>query len=228
MCHYTCSADADKKARAGAEKEYSFLEAPPKDFFCPVMFSLLLEPHQTSCCGKHLSADAISKISGKCPMCKKEEFSTTLDKHFKRQVQELLVFCSYRMRGCGFMAEIAEMERHVLQCSHKNSRITSKPLGMFVFTNGAEESVIVSEVSSFQRLKCTQEWYMLGVGKGVLFREVSLVQECPHREREREVLACVCVWPHFRGMQEWYLGCEKVSCLERCPQFRSVLIEKEV
>ena len=44
-------------------------------------------------------------------------------------------------------------------------------------TNGAEESVIVSEVSSFQRLKC---------------------------------------------MQEWYLGWEKVSCLERCPQFRSV------
>ena len=26
-------------------------------------------------------------------------------------------------------------------------------------------------------------------------------------------------------MQEWYLGWEKVSCLERCPQFRSVFIE---
>ena len=44
-------------------------------------------------------------------------------------------------------------------------------------TNGAEEGVIVSEVSSFQRLKD--------------------------------------------------LGWEKVSCLERCPQFRSVLIERE-
>ena len=49
-------------------------------------------------------------------------------------------------------------------------------------TNGADESVVVSEVSSFQRLKC---------------------------------------------MQEWYLGWEKVSCLERCPQFRSVLVERE-
>ena len=48
------------------------------------------------------------------------------------------------------------------------------------------ESVIVSEASSFQRLKCMQEWYILGVGKGALFREVSSVQECPHRERERE------------------------------------------
>ena len=29
----------------------------------------------------------------------------------------------------------------------------------------------------------------------------------------------------FQRLQEWYLGWEKVSCLERCPQFRSVLIE---
>ena len=29
-------------------------------------------------------------------------------------------------------------------------------------------------------------------------------------------------------MQEWYFGWEKVSCLERCPQFRSVPIEREV
>ena len=28
-----------------------------------------------------------------------------------------------------------------------------------------------------------QEWGILGVGKGVLFREMSSVQECPHRER---------------------------------------------
>ena len=28
-------------------------------------------------------------------------------------------------------------------------------------------------------------------------------------------------------MQEWYLGREKVPCLERCPQFRSILIERE-
>ena len=41
-----------------------------------------------------------------------------------------------------------------------------------------EESVVVSEVSSFQRLKCMQEWYILGVEKGVLFREVSSVQKC--------------------------------------------------
>ena len=37
-------------------------------------------------------------------------------------------------------------------------------------------------------LKCPHysevERVVLGVGKGVLFRDVSSVQECPHRERE--------------------------------------------
>ena len=33
---------------------------------------------------------------------------------------------------------------------------------------------------------------VLGVGKGVLFREVSSVQECPHRERGSTVLY-VCI-----------------------------------
>ena len=41
-------------------------------------------------------------------------------------------------------------------------------------TNGAEESVIVSEVSSFQRLKCMQERY-LG------WEKVSSFEECPYR-----------------------------------------------
>ena len=49
-------------------------------------------------------------------------------------------------------------------------------------TNGAEEvsllGVLVSEVEMHARV-------VLGVGKGVLFREVSSVQECPHRDRER-------------------------------------------
>ena len=32
---------------------------------------------------------------------------------------------------------------------------------------------------------------VLGVGKGVLFREVSSVQVCPHRERGSLIIVCV-------------------------------------
>ena len=45
-----------------------------------------------------------------------------------------------------------------------------------------------------------------GAEESVLYREVSLFQE-------------------LKRMQEWYLGQQKVSLLERCPQFRGVLIE---
>ena len=55
-----------------------------------------------------------------------------------------------------------------------HKRIASNP-----DTNGRRIRVVVSEVSS---LKCMQEC-ILGLGKGVLFREVPSVQECPHDER---------------------------------------------
>ena len=42
-----------------------------------------------------------------------------------------------------------------------------------------------------------------GAEESVLYREVSL----------------------FQGLKEWYLWRQKVSLLERCPQFRGVLIE---
>ena len=60
-----------------------------------------------------------------------------------------------------------------------------------------------SEVSSFQRLSKSGTW------GGKMFSEVSSFQR----------LKC---------KQEWYLGWENVSCLVRCPQFRSVLIERAV
>ena len=58
--------------------------------------------------------------------------------------------------------------------------------------------VLISEVEMHARV------VYLGVGIGVLFREVS----------------------SFQRLKEWYLGWKKLSCLERCPQFKSVLIQR--
>ena len=82
---------------------------------------------------------------------------------------------------------------------------------------GQKKCHCYSEVSSFQRLKCTQEWYILGVGKGVLFREVSSVQECPYKNDV--LLVCVLqvyfanVHPKFPegGKMSQYLESLKVS-----------------
>ena len=47
---------------------------------------------------------------------------------------------------------------------------------------------------------------VLGEEESVLIREVSLFQG-------------------LKSTQTWYLGRKKVSCLERCPYFRGVLVE---
>ena len=68
-------------------------------------------------------------------------------------------------------------------------------------TNGEEKGVLISEVEMHARV-------VLGVGKGVLFREVFSVQECPHRERGSTVVyilylcVCVCVFVYSRCIHE--------------------------
>ena len=80
-------------------------------------------------------------------------------------------------------------------------------------TNGAEESVIVSEVSSFQGLKCMQEWY-LG-WKNVLFREVSSAQGCPHREGVHCMY--VCMYVHVcRYMYAYTVQCVGLTLCRFC------------
>ena len=76
------------------EEDYLFVEQPSKDFFCPVTFSLLLQPHLTSCCGNHISQEAASRIQregGPCPLCNTHSWSTFFSKHFQRQVKSLCV-----------------------------------------------------------------------------------------------------------------------------------------
>ena len=102
-----------------AEEDYLFVEQPSDDFFCPVIKCLLLHPHLTSCCGKHLSPKAVADIRGKggaCPVCKTQNWSTMLDKYFQRKVNSLRVFCRHEDRGCGWQGELAAFHRHVESC----------------------------------------------------------------------------------------------------------------
>ena len=107
---------------SGAEEDYPFVEQPSDDFFCPVTMGLLLEPHETSCCGNHLSAEAairIQKEGGACPLCNLQNWSSVLSKHFQRQVNSLHVFCRHEERGCGWQGELGTYHTHVESCPMK-------------------------------------------------------------------------------------------------------------
>ena len=109
---------------ASTEQEYHFVEQLSKDFFCPVTLDLLLQPHLTACCGKHLSQEAATRIQrerGACPLCKEPQLDTMLDKNIRRQVNELYVFCRHEDRGCGWQGELSDLERHVQSCPLKTT-----------------------------------------------------------------------------------------------------------
>ena len=100
------------------EDEYEFVEKPSEDFYCPVTFDLLREPHQTTCCGNHLSPEAVTRLLGQpCPVCKEKKLNTTPDKYFKRKVNELKVRCPNKSLGCEWVGELCSLDRHLNQIS---------------------------------------------------------------------------------------------------------------
>ncbi len=114
----TASAAAPKVAEEGCahEIEYDFAEKPSKEFYCPVTFDLLLDPHQTDCCGNHLSQEAVAEIKrnrGPCPLCKKPALETHPDKFFKRKVNELGVYCPNKDKGCEWVGELGNLDQHL-------------------------------------------------------------------------------------------------------------------
>ena len=106
-------------SKISPDEDYSFVERPCENFFCPVTMGLLVQPHLTSCCGKHLSEESATMSQGEgkpCPLCNSTEWSSVLDKHIRREVHEVQVFCRYRDRGCQWKGELSHFHKHTLSC----------------------------------------------------------------------------------------------------------------
>ena len=100
------------------------MEEPPIHMFCPVMGSVMLEPHQTDCCGLRLSKEAVAMLQKKeraCPQCREPGFTSRRDMAFGREVRQLRVRCPYKRRGCYCVGELSDMDHHVKSCPKKNS-----------------------------------------------------------------------------------------------------------
>ena len=104
----------------GTQQDYDFVEQPDQDFYCPVSLEILLEPHQTFCCGQHISQEAANRLTreGKpCPMCKSKDLVTQVDKYFKRNtINKLKVHCPHKKSGCDWMGELGDLNLHSNSC----------------------------------------------------------------------------------------------------------------
>ena len=108
---------------ANHDDELDFVETPSRDFFCPVTQELLRrEPHQTLCCGNHISPEAVASLQkrGKpCPICKEASLKTVPDKFFKRKVNEMKVRCPRKRTGCAWAGPLGELASHLSVGSEK-------------------------------------------------------------------------------------------------------------
>ena len=101
-------------------QEYPFVEEPSQDFYCPVTYDVMVEPHLTSCCGKNLSERAVFRIQREgnpCPLCRGSNWSTLLNKELQDMVGALRVFCPHVDRGCKWKGKLRQFDSHVEHCS---------------------------------------------------------------------------------------------------------------
>ena len=81
---------------------------------------LLTEPYLTSCCGHHISQQAVDRLIRErkpCPMCKEENFTAQADKYFKRKFINILkVRCPHKKNECEWVGELGDLNNHSISC----------------------------------------------------------------------------------------------------------------
>ena len=113
---------ASAKISLSREREYDFVETPSQDHLCPITLELLRDPHQTTCCGQHLSLEAATRLKHDrkpCPMCNERNLTTVPDKFYKRKINALKVRCPYKGSGCGWVGEVGSVDQHSTSCPRR-------------------------------------------------------------------------------------------------------------
>ena len=95
-------------------QRFNFITQPSKDFSCPVCLSVLQEPFLTTCCGGHFCDGCVQKVKkhlDECPLCKERPLNAVIDKYFKRQLDQLMVYCP--QKECKWTGELGKVNEHL-------------------------------------------------------------------------------------------------------------------
>ena len=95
-------------------EQFNFITLPSNDFNCPVCLSVLQEPFLTTCCGGHFCEGCVQKVKtqfDECPLCKEKPLNAVIDKYFKRQLDQLMIYCP--QKECTWTGELGKVNEHL-------------------------------------------------------------------------------------------------------------------
>lgn len=100
-----------------AKYKYEFVRELPADFTCPICLDAVIGARQTSCCGHHLCQFCAETTANKvCPVCQNERMTSIPDLYFRRKLNQMLVYCSHKSKGCPWTGELNDVDEHLERC----------------------------------------------------------------------------------------------------------------
>ena len=95
-------------------------EELPAKYTCIICTMVQREPAIVSCCGQHFCLSCLQncfavRSTKKCPHCQSEELQHFVNKQQQREIWSLTVKCRNTQRGCLWIGELREMEKHIQQ-----------------------------------------------------------------------------------------------------------------
>jgi len=101
------------------DDSFEFVESPPQDYICQVCLNVLREPHITDCCGQHFCRICLDSCVNEytktktCPHCRETRFKHLIYKPFQRKINELVVYCTNKDKGCPEILKLKEIKKHL-------------------------------------------------------------------------------------------------------------------
>ena len=94
----------------------NFVELLAEEYNCPICLGFLQEPYLTACCGNHFCKECIDNVkenNDKCPLCQAKPLIGVVNKHFKRKLNELKVYCTHKKEGCKWKGDYGKLNQHL-------------------------------------------------------------------------------------------------------------------
>ena len=132
-CHQLFASHSDE---AGGY-DYKFVDEVLPKYICLICDKTLRDAQLTLCCGQHFCDSCVKQWLSKkaqktqktCPYCRQTDFQSVLNKEKIREVNELRVYCTHKVKGCKWVGELGAIKQHLEEnkgCRYVNVECTNE------------------------------------------------------------------------------------------------------